>query len=390
MLRTFLQNVISICRVIVTMAAAHRDCFAYSLLEAVAILKNETQREFNLIVDLDWEGESHYALRLRQLAASLQSNANIDFLELHGWLSNVSLDESSSDHLFGSVMGYHPSLTKIAFIHHKIWPTFVNSFFSSFMANQHQSRLRELNLFGMRLDDEKCISIIAQTLRANSRLERLEIVHCRITSDGCNAIFKALEGNTHLKELDLSNNKISQVTLSAVTALASSNLQELELRHVELTTESIKAFAAGLRSNVSLEWLNLNYRASDEVHFKELLNTYNFNLRQLNDFYASEQIEELLRSNQNVRKAHTKLQGVSYHVGQTVIWPLALSKISSKPSLVYHFIRHGNLDACTYFLGSVASLTRPALTSLEFGSSYYSLQLDLHDFHRREQEVILA
>jgi hypothetical protein len=55
----------------------------------------------------------------------------------------------------------------------------------------------------------------------------------------------------------------------------------------------------------------------------------------------------LLDENLQERHSHTETttnSGTSYHLPELYLWPISMACISSKPSLIYRFVRHGNLE----------------------------------------------
>ncbi|XP_067296857.1 NLR family CARD domain-containing protein 3-like isoform X3 [Pseudorasbora parva] len=91
-----------------------------------------------------------------------------------------------------------------------------------------------------------------------SRSAQLE--RCNITAEGCAALASALRSNSHLRELELTGNKIGD---EGVTLLSDGlkdphcKLETLRLRSCNITDEGCAALASALRSNSHLRELDL-------------------------------------------------------------------------------------------------------------------------------------
>ena len=147
-------------------------------------------------------------------------------------------------------------------------------------------------------------SVKALDLRANS-----------ISSTGAVSIFRSLEHNTSLEELDLSENRQlaegnSEAVGCAIEKMLNVNrtLKVLNLSGCELVTEVVTHTAAGLAHNASLTELNIrrnNTIGKEWVHvFKALCN--NTSLKKLNISYnhlemeGSEALSEMLSCNRSL------------------------------------------------------------------------------------------
>ncbi|XP_056330045.1 NACHT, LRR and PYD domains-containing protein 3-like [Danio aesculapii] len=111
--------------------------------------------------------------------------------------------------------------------------------------------LRELNLSFNKLGDS--VTLLSAVLEdARCKLEKLGLINCGLTDEGCAALASALRSNPeHLRELNLSWNKLgdSVTLLSAVLEDPHCKLKTLWLRDCGLTDEGCAALASALRSN---------------------------------------------------------------------------------------------------------------------------------------------
>ncbi|XP_052428078.1 NACHT, LRR and PYD domains-containing protein 12-like isoform X2 [Carassius gibelio] len=115
------------------------------------------------------------------------------------------------------------------------------------------SHLRELDLSGNKISDSvKLLSDVLQD--PHCKLEKLWLSDCGITDEGCAALTSALRSNpSHLRELDLSLNKLrySVKLLSDVLQDPRCELEKLRLSYCGVTDEGCSALASALRSNPS-------------------------------------------------------------------------------------------------------------------------------------------
>jgi hypothetical protein len=60
---------------------------------------------------------------------------------------------------------------------------------------------------------------------------------------------------------------------------------------------------------------------------------------------VTREINELLHRNRRIQKALEYLHPRRYHVAPTSLWPTALGMVSSLPTLLFRFLRQGDLNA---------------------------------------------
>ncbi|ROL49956.1 NLR family CARD domain-containing protein 3 [Anabarilius grahami] len=115
------------------------------------------------------------------------------------------------------------------------------------------SHLRVLNLSDNKI--RKSVNLLSDLLQdPHCKLEKLGLYNCRVTDEGCAALASALRSNpSHLRELDLTGNKISNsvIFLSAVLEDPHCKLEILWLSYCRVTDEGCAALASALRSNPS-------------------------------------------------------------------------------------------------------------------------------------------
>ena len=150
----------------------------------------------------------------------------------------------------------HPVLTKV--LHH----------------STHQSPNKKISDAGA--------TALAQALRHNSRLVKLDLSNNSVSDVGATAVAQALHHNSTLGELDLSNNSVNN---AGATALAqalhhNSTLLQLDLSNNNITNAGATALAQALHHNSRLGCLNLS--GNDAIYEKgthELVRALTVNAR---------------------------------------------------------------------------------------------------------------
>ncbi|CAM4721278.1 unnamed protein product [Leuciscus chuanchicus] len=135
------------------------------------------------------------------------------------------------------------------------------------------SHLRELNLSKNKLGDS--VHLLSAVLEdPHCKLEKLWLCSCGVTDEGCSALASALRSNpSHLRDLDLSVNKLGDSVhlLSAVLEDPHCKLDTLRFCRCGVTDEGCSALASALRSNPShLRELNLSGNKLGESDVKLL------------------------------------------------------------------------------------------------------------------------
>uniref|UniRef100_A0A1X7TNY6 Uncharacterized protein n=1 Tax=Amphimedon queenslandica TaxID=400682 RepID=A0A1X7TNY6_AMPQE len=142
----------------------------------------------------------------------------------------------------------------------------------------HTLNLRRLEILYTPLTND-CIQYLCILLTNNKTIQELVISLYSISDRGVTNICQALEHNSTLTSLDLSNNPLIISTSGQVLShllLNNSSLVELDLMKTSLSPESILLILQSLMDNKKIRTLRLDYR-----HKETCINTYpNYHLIQ--------------------------------------------------------------------------------------------------------------
>ncbi|XP_058609337.1 ribonuclease inhibitor-like [Onychostoma macrolepis] len=152
------------------------------------------------------------------------------------------------------------------------------------------SHLRELDLSENKLG-ASAVNLLSDLLKdPRCKLKTLRLSKCGVTDEGCAALASALRSNpSHLRELDLSFNKLGASGVNLLSDLLKDprcKLEKLWLMDCGVTDEGCAALASALRSNPShLRHLILslnNLRDSDVKLLSDLKDDPHYKLETLN------------------------------------------------------------------------------------------------------------
>ncbi|XP_056612460.1 protein NLRC3-like [Triplophysa dalaica] len=193
------------------------------------------------------------------LALALRSNpSHLRELDLSGNSIRMSGVKLLSDELRNPLCKLEKIMLRNCGITHEADAALVS------LLNSNPSHLRELNLSKNKLGDLG-IKLLSDALGStNCELKILLLENCSITQEGCAELASALISNpVHLRELDLSSNKLKHNGVKRLLVnLESSgcNLEILRLDNCGVTDEGCAALASALKSScLNLKKMTLNW-----------------------------------------------------------------------------------------------------------------------------------
>ncbi|XP_051763816.1 NACHT, LRR and PYD domains-containing protein 12-like isoform X18 [Ctenopharyngodon idella] len=187
------------------------------------------------------------------LASALRSNSHLRELNLSG---NI-IGDGGLTLLSDGLKDPHCKLEKLWLFDCNITAEGCAALASALRSNSH---LRELNLSGNIIGDGG-LTLLSDGLKdPHCKLEKLRLWGCNITAEGCAVLASALRSNSHLRELDLTDNKIGGGGLTLLSDGLKDphcKLEKLRLEDCNITAEGCAALASALRSNSHLRELDL-------------------------------------------------------------------------------------------------------------------------------------
>ncbi|XP_048856465.1 uncharacterized protein LOC125723773 [Brienomyrus brachyistius] len=191
------------------------------------------------------------------LALTLRSNSS-HLRELD--LSDNDLQDSGMKLLFAELENPHCTLEILRLNSCNLTVTCCEALALTLRSNS--SSLRELHLSDNDLQDSGVKLLFAELENPHCTLEILRLAGCMFTEEGCSSLTSALRSNpSHLRELDLSYNHPGDSgvkLLSAVLEDPSCKLEILKLNSCKLSWESCIALASALSSNPHVRELDLS------------------------------------------------------------------------------------------------------------------------------------
>jgi hypothetical protein len=269
-----------------------------------------------------------------------------------GW----EFDEDDMERLFGQVLPNLPLLEKLRFRTCSL-PVHEVALFASKLTSSSSS-LVELDIEGGTGAFLWCVPELAAMIRRNVPLQVLKLnAGKKMDHDACRQIFNSLQHNTNLRSLEVAVEEVHDDAL-ILPNHPNSSLRRLRIHAERWTWQGKVSLANQLKTNHSLEELRVVSLTQSEglsnQPWVEALQAHNHTLLVLSESPGyghgpnnragrdNERVAALLRRNRRIRRALDQLQG--YHVSPTVLLPALLEMVSGLPTLLYRFMRLGDVN----------------------------------------------
>jgi hypothetical protein len=221
------------------------------------------------------------------------------------------------------------------------------------------------------LDLEDCagdvaafVPALAAALRGNVPIRSLNVTVLQsLGRDECRQLFHSLQHNSILQFLEVNVDEVHDGEDALVLPSdPTSGLRYLSIYAREWSAAGRSSLTRQLKTNTLLEDLRISYTSAppglqDHRPWIEMLESYNYTLSFLHEDGASdpgtttggplhddERIAALLQRNAWIRGGLGRLRG-NYRVSPAALLPRALHVVRALPTLIFRFVRIGNVDA---------------------------------------------
>jgi hypothetical protein len=204
-------------------------------------------------------------------------------------------------------------------------------------------------------DVRACVPALAGMIRRNVPLSVLILrVKQRMDDEACRHIFGSLQHNSNLQRLHVKVERVYGDEAMVLLSHPASALWHLTIDVEEWSYGGKSSLARKLKTNTTLKELHIVHReppaSLDHRLWMELLGSHNYTLRTLREYSTvadehqpGEAVVSLLRRNELICRALEDLH--DYHVAPTALLPPVLGMVSDLPTLLYRFVRWGDVNA---------------------------------------------
>jgi hypothetical protein len=252
----------------------------------------------------------------------------LNFARGYGEGSTRGYDKADEARLFGDVLPALPLLERVLF--HACFCCEDNL---GILASRLSvtSSLVELEVHECYGDFSVCVPLQVLKLKPDRRMDKV----------ACRQIFSSLRYNSNLRRLDVSVEEVyDDMPVFHADPSSTSALRHLCLNVGRWTVEGKSSLARQLKTNTVLEELRIRYSATGATSagthrpWLEVLKSHSSD---------DERILAYLHRNERIRNALVQLQ--DYPVSPPVLWPAAWEMVSTLPTLLYRFVRRGDVNA---------------------------------------------
>ncbi|XP_052392324.1 NACHT, LRR and PYD domains-containing protein 3 isoform X2 [Carassius gibelio] len=166
-------------------------------------------------------------------------------------LSGNELKNTRVKHLCDALKDAHCKLERLRLRYCDMTHECCSALTSALKSNP--SHLRELNLSGNKLGDSGVENLGDLLMNPQCNVEILDLCECSITEEQCLTLSSVLK-STHLRELDLSGNKMKNTGVNHLCDVLKDShfkLERLRFRGCDLTDDGCSALTSALKSNPS-------------------------------------------------------------------------------------------------------------------------------------------
>jgi hypothetical protein len=274
----------------------------------------------------------------------------------NGFDPSLLLEDKYLVKFFGEVLPNHLSLRKVTISKSRIQPQYWKLFTENFLSSGF--RLMLLSLESTLLTMESC-QLLKRMLQRKVTLFQLKLEDCGLGADEWRVVSEGISDNTRLHTVTLVERNVTVVTGTLLPLLQEpSFVNHLEVRAAGWTSEAFEEFVMALRTNTVLCDLTLHCNRRREIPnsrlVEGLLESYSFALetvvlRPCRDPALLLRVNKLLERNKRARalgKPRYRHQvDQFYQFPSRAVWPRVLEGWNQFPTLLYRFVRKGNLEA---------------------------------------------